>query len=397
MYRAITITRGSAGWGGPLTIKPTEKCYKVISVTGGGIHPVATKIAEMTGGEAVDGFSTGVPDDEVMIAVVDCGGTARCGVYPKKKIFTVNLTAVGKSGPLAKFITEDLYVSDVTENCLKYADENAVITQKVSESSDSQKAPKTKAQARAELAEMNAGKKKNIITRMGIGVGAIVNKFYQAGRETIEMVIKNILPFMAFVSMILGIISASGIGDVIANTISPLASTLPGMIGISIICALPFISPVLGPGAVIAQVVGSLLGVQIGLGNIPPQYALPALFAINAQVGADFVPVGLSLGEAEPETIELGVPAVLYSRLITGPVAVLIAYVFSIGLYARIFLFFVLVSFSTSSLHSFSLSFRISKRVSNIISSEIERYGRSLVTSKFSSLLYERFKISSKV
>ena len=319
MYRAITITRGSAGWGGPLTIKPTEKCYKVISVTGGGIHPVATKIAEMTGGEAVDGFSTGVPDDEV---------------YPKKKIFTVNLTAVGKSGPLAKFITEDLYVSDVTENCLKYADENAVITQKVSESSDSQKAPKTKAQARAELAEMNAGKKKNIITRMGIGVGAIVNKFYQAGRETIEMVIKNILPFMAFVSMILGIISASGIGDVIANTISPLASTLPGMIGISIICALPFISPVLGPGAVIAQVVGSLLGVQIGLGNIPPQYALPALFAINAQVGADFVPVGLSLGEAEPETIELGVPAVLYSRLITGPVAVLIAYVFSIGLYA---------------------------------------------------------------
>lgn len=335
MYRAITITKGSAGWGGPLTIMPTDKKNKVVSVTGGGIHPIAKKIAEMTGAQTVDGFSTGVPDDEIMVVVIDCGGTARCGVYPKKKIFTVNLTAVGQSGPLAKFITEDLYVSDVTENCLQYADENAVISPKVVATNDNtQKAPKTKAQARAELAEMNAGKKKNIITRMGIGVGAIVNKFYQAGRETIEMVIKNILPFMAFVSMILGIISASGIGDVIANTISPLASTLPGMIGISVICALPFISPVLGPGAVIAQVVGSLLGVQIGLGNIPPEYALPALFAINAQVGADFVPVGLSLGEAEPETIELGVPAVLYSRLITGPLAVVIAYVFSIGLYA---------------------------------------------------------------
>ncbi|MBR0060681.1 MAG: PTS glucitol/sorbitol transporter subunit IIB, partial [Selenomonadaceae bacterium] len=107
-----------------------------------------------------------------------------------------------------------------------------------------------------------------------------------------------------------------------------------GMLIVSFICAIPFISPVLGPGAVIAQVVGTLLGVQIGLGNIPPQYALPALFAIDAQVGCDFIPVGMSLGEAEPETIELGVPAILYSRVITGPIAVLIAYVFSIGLYS---------------------------------------------------------------
>ena len=297
MYRAITIKKGSAGWGGPLTMKPTDKRNKVVSVTGGGIHPVAAKIAEMTGATPIDGFSTGVPDDE---------------------------------------ITEDLYVSDVTESCISYADDSQVASAETKAIPDPKNAPapKTKAQARAELAEMNAGKKKNFITRMGVGVGAVVNKFYQAGRETIDMTIKNILPFMAFVSMILGIIQASGIGDIIAQTISPIASTLPGMIVISVICALPFLSPILGPGAVIAQIVGSLLGVQIGLGNIPPQYALPALFAIDAQVGADFVPVGLSLGEAEPETIELGVPAVLYSRLITGPLAVVIAYVFSIGLYA---------------------------------------------------------------
>lgn len=335
MYRSITISKGSGGWGGPLTIVPTDTCHKIVSVTGGGIHPLALKIAEMTGCEAIDGFTSGVPDHEILVAVVDCGGTARCGVYPKKKVFTVNLTPVGKVGPLAQFITEELYVSAVTENCLAYAEAGAVPTDKngAVKAAPIPGAPKTKEQARRELVAMQAGQKKNFITRLGIGVGGIVNKFYQAGRETIDMVVKSILPFMAFVSMIIGIISASGIGDLIAQTISPLASTLPGMLVISVVCSLPFISPVIGPGAVIAQVVGTLLGVQIGLGHIPAQYALPALFAINAQVGGDFVPVGLSLGEADPETIELGVPAVLYSRVITGPLSVVIAYLCSFGMY----------------------------------------------------------------
>lgn len=336
MYKAITITRGPGGWGGPLTIQPDDKKNKVLSVTGGGIHPVAAKIAEMTGATAVDGFNSSAPDDEVMIAVVDCGGTARCGVYPRKKIYTVNLMAVGKSGPLAQFITEDIYVSAVTENNLAYADAEQV--QKAGEAASKQdvvpsEGPKSKEQAKEEVAAMRSQKEPGIITKIGIGVGKVVNKFFAAGRETIDMVIRNILPFMAFTATILGIISASGLGNVIANTIAPLCSTLPGMLAISIVCALPFLSPVLGPGAVIAQVVGTLLGAQIGMGNIPPQYALPALFAINAQGGADFVPVGLSLGEAETDTIELGVPAVLYSRVITGPLAVVIAYVLSIGLY----------------------------------------------------------------
>lgn len=168
---------------------------------------------------------------------------------------------------------------------------------------------------------------------LGRAVGNVVNVFYQAGRETIDTVIKNILPFIAFIAVIIGLINATGIGDLIANTLSPLASTLPGLLLISVIVCLPFLSPVLGPGAVIAQVIGTLLGVQIGLGNIPPQYALPALFAIDGQVGCDFIPVGLSLGEAEPETVEIGVPAVLFSRMITGPAAVIIAYLFSFGLY----------------------------------------------------------------
>ena len=329
MYKSVKIVAGKGGWGGPLILIPTETRCKVVSVTGGGIHPLAAKIAEVTGCTAVDGFTTGVPDEEILLAVVDCGGTARCGVYPKKRILTANVLPVGKTGPLAQFITKELYVSAVDLSCILDVDDAEIEAQETA----AEHAPKTKAQAKAEIAAMQTEREKNFVTRLGIAIGGIVNKFYAAGRETIDITIKSILPFMAFVSMILGIISVSGLGNFSANNISPLASSLPGMLIISLICAIPFISPVLGPGAVIAQVVGTLLGAQIGMGNIPPQYALPALFAINAQVGADFVPVGLSLGEADPETIELGVPAVLYSRVITGPLAVLIAYAASIGLY----------------------------------------------------------------
>ncbi len=92
-------------------------------------------------------------------------------------------------------------------------------------------------------------------------------------------------------------------------------------------------SPILGPGAAVAQVVGVLVGTQIAAGAIPPQFALPALFAINAQVGGDFFPVGMSLMQAKPKTIEYGTPAFLIARQISSPIAVVIAYLFSIGLY----------------------------------------------------------------
>ena len=328
-FRAITLNPGNGGWGGPLTVEPTETCYKVLCVTaGGGIHPVAEKIAELSGGEAIDGYKNNVPDEEVMVAVVDCGGTARCGVYPKKGIFTVNLNRVGAVGPLAMFITPDIYVSGVTVDDVVLADGSAPSPVKKVEKID-----KDEYMAKKEAAKKEAAQSENIVTRIGIAIGKIVNKFFAAGRDSINLVIQTILPFMAFTATLLGIISASGAGNVIAKTISPLCSTLPGMLIISIICAIPVLSPVLGPGAVIAQMVGVLLGDQIGAGAIPCRYALPALFAIDAQVGCDFVPVGLSLGEADSDTISYGVPAVLYSRLITGPVAVLIAYVFSIGLY----------------------------------------------------------------
>ncbi len=174
----------------------------------------------------------------------------------------------------------------------------------------------------------------SILVKIGKSVGGVVGALYQAGRDAVDTVIRNILPFMAFISVLIGIIVKTGLGDWLAHLITPLASNLIGLLAISIFCAIPVLSPVLGPGAVIAQVVGTLLGTRFAKGDIPPQYALPALFAINPQVGCDFIPVGLALGEAEPETVEVGVPAVLISRLITGPISVVIAWLASFGLYS---------------------------------------------------------------
>ena len=174
----------------------------------------------------------------------------------------------------------------------------------------------------------------NLIVKIGKSVGGVVGTLYQAGRDTIDTIIRNILPFMAIIAMLIGIINKSGLGEWLAHLIEPLASSLIGLLAISIFCAIPILSPVLGPGAVIAQVVGTLLGTRFAEGDIPPAYALPALFAIDPQVGCDFIPVGLALGEAEPETVEVGVPAVLISRLITGPLSVVIAYFASLGMYS---------------------------------------------------------------
>ncbi|TKV60166.1 hypothetical protein FDO65_00030 [Nakamurella flava] len=172
-----------------------------------------------------------------------------------------------------------------------------------------------------------------VVTKIGKGVGSVVATLYQAGRDTIDMVLKNVLPFMAFVSFLIGLITSTGVGNWIANGLSALSGSIIGLLVLSIVCSLPILSPLLGPGAVIAQVIGVLIGTQIGAGNVPPQYALPALFAIDPQVGCDFIPVGLALAEAEPETTELGVPAVLVSRMITGPLSVVLAWLASFGMY----------------------------------------------------------------
>ncbi|TSE13814.1 PTS sorbitol transporter subunit IIB [Mesorhizobium intechi] len=327
-FKAVKISRGNTGWGGPLVIEPTAQRDKVVSVTGGGIHPVAQLIADMTGATAVDGFKAPPIEGEMAVVVVDCGGTARCGVYPRKRIPTVNLTPVGQAGPLAQFITEDIYVSGVKPANVTMADGSEAVTTAGGAASMSS-GNNTAAAAPQPLP--SEGGLIGLISSIGRVMGRVVGIFFNAGRRTIDQVVRNVLPFMAFVTMLIGLILYTGIGDVLAQPMGPLANNIVGLLIISAICGLPFLSPILGPGAVIAQVIGvAIIGPQIANGTISPAMALPALFAYNTQVGCDFVPVGLALGEAKPKTIEIGVPAVLISRQIMGPVSVLIAWVVSL-------------------------------------------------------------------
>jgi PTS system glucitol/sorbitol-specific IIC component len=342
-FRTVEVSAGEGGWGGPLLISPSHERDKIMAVTGGGIPEVARELARLTGATVVDGFRAPPPESEVAAVVVDCGGTARCGVYPRKRIPTINLTPVGKSGPLADFITEDIYVSGVTTATMRPADAAAP-------------APAAAGQAAPVLAaaggaggfsaggfgmsapaggggsdSQSGNPLVRFITLIGRKMGGVVGVLFNSGRRAVDQVLRNVLPFMAFVTMLIGIINATGMGTGLAHLMEPLAGNLFGLLVLSAICGLPFLSPILGPGAVIAQLIGAaIIGPAIARGSIAPAMALPALFAYDTQVGCDFVPVGLSLGEAKPDTIRIGVPAVLISRQIMGPVSVVIAWAASL-------------------------------------------------------------------
>ncbi|SJZ74620.1 PTS system, glucitol/sorbitol-specific IIC component [Pilibacter termitis] len=326
-FGKIIVTKGNGGFGGPLIIEPTETKNKFVYITGGGEKPtIVDKIAELTGMEAINGFKTTVKDEEVALAIVDCGGTLRCGIYPKKNIPTINIIATGKSGPLAKYITEEIYVSAVgLDQIQPYDGESVVATQTAN--------VEPKIDTTKKITEQRA-EQGSFIAKIGMGAGKVVAIFNQAARDAVQTIIQTVLPFMAFVSLLIGIINGTGIGNVFANAMKPLASNPIGLIIMGFICSLPFLSPLLGPGAVISQIIGTLIGVEIGKGNIPPQLALPALFAINTQNGCDFIPVSLGLMEAEVETVEVGVPAVLYSRFLNGVPRVVVAWLASFGLYS---------------------------------------------------------------
>lgn len=251
-----------------------------------GQNRYSDKYVELTGCEAVNGFKTSVPEEQIFLVIIDCGGTLRCGIYPQKRIPTINVMPVGKSGPLAKFITEDIYVSAVGLDEIEpagevapstntsAADEVATTAEVLEEDEEKENKRQFRYSSDKKISETLAGEEnKSLITRIGMGAGKVINTFYQASRDAIQTMINTILPFMGFVSLLIGIIQGSGIGDWFAKIMIPLTGNGIGLVILGFICSLPFLSPLLGPGAVIAQVIGTLIGVEIGKGNIAPSLA----------------------------------------------------------------------------------------------------------------------------
>ena len=363
LYRTITITRGDGGYGGPLTITPTEERHTVLYMTGGGMEPEPlAKILALSGMKAVNGNLETCPDEEVALAIIDCGGTLRCGIYPSKGIPTANLLATGKSGPLAKYMTKDLYVSAVTSaQIASVKPETASTTPEAEVYTDPAEANSAVAfnpeitvtdplPDETNLSNLSSGPQQEHGTSPDqklfpvhggqkwlvpvAAISKVVSIFHQSARDAVKTCLEIILPFMGFAALFIGICRGSGLTEFIADLIKPMGGNLPGLFITGIICSIPGLSAILGAGAVAAQMFATVIGDLIQSGGIAPAAALPALFAINCQCACDFIPVGLGMMEAKPETMQLGIPAVTLSRFATGWIRILIAVIFSFGLYA---------------------------------------------------------------
>ncbi|MBQ2641583.1 MAG: hypothetical protein IJG15_06275, partial [Lachnospiraceae bacterium] len=303
-FRSITITCGDGGYGGPVTVTPTEKRHIVLYMTGGGLIPEPLeKIVALSGMRAVNGNEQTVPDEEVALAIIDCGGTLRCGIYPGKGIPTVNLLATGRSGPLAKYMTEDLYVSAVTSAQVSPAGEAApapppqkaarnpfnpfaqdtpqgLFPQEAEGDSSApaamqaspgpaelpQEAAVQTSPGPAELPQEAAPHRLRGLLRPAAAVSKVISIFHQSARDAVRTCLDSLLPFMGFAALFIGICRGSGLTEFLASGLQPMGGSLPGLMGLGIICSIPGLSAVLGAGAVAAQMFSAVIGDLIASG-----------------------------------------------------------------------------------------------------------------------------------
>ena len=220
--------------------------------------------------------------------MINCGGTARIGVYPRKRIPTVDVFPGEPGGPLAQFITEDIFVSAVGTGDVSLLEGQTVGAgtaagaaamagaggaaraaghRPVTEEEAEEGGPTAGPLAPPPEAETPSQAPSGFFVKFGTAVGYIINQFLAAARQSINLTLNTVLPFMAYVSILLGFVIYTGVAEWIGELLAPLSSNPLGLVAIGFVVALPFLSPILGPGAAVAQIVGVLMGTQIATGR----------------------------------------------------------------------------------------------------------------------------------
>jgi len=145
--------------------------------------------------------------------------------------------------------------------------------------------------------------------------------------------VKIILPPLITGALVFAALNGSGLVRAMIDDLAPVTGFVPAALLLLLISLIPVISPLVGPGIIIAVLAVILTGEQIAAGAVTPLMALPAFCAIDVLIGGKIIPRAFALGETEPETIDAGVPVIFFTRLITIPAAVAVAYLFSFILF----------------------------------------------------------------
>ncbi|MCL7653519.1 PTS sorbitol transporter subunit IIB, partial [Klebsiella pneumoniae] len=174
------------------------------------ILPGAIEIGALTESEVVNGFSDIPPDNDILCVVINCAGSLRCGLYPQKGIPTINVLPTWRAGPLAQFISEDNYVSGVTM-------EQLVLV-------DTAEAPDGKPETTQEPAPRvittpppahGAEKLIHMVEQTGTAVGHVIALLFAASREAVDVCLRNVIPFMAFVSLLIALVQETAPGRLV--------------------------------------------------------------------------------------------------------------------------------------------------------------------------------------
>ena len=169
---------------------------------------------------------------------------------------------------------------------------------------------------------------KKLYVFLGKAARLTIKLLVSFGRKMLP-VLKIMAPSVLLASVVFILLFWTGLGDMIGRELALFTGPVPALLIIFAICLIPALSPILGPGIIIAIAAAVLTGEQIAGGMAKPVLALAALLAIDAQLGGSFIPPNHVLGENEPETISAGVPGIVFTRLITVPAAVVLSCLFS--------------------------------------------------------------------